>query len=39
MFRLVFINKNLIYKVELVTILKKYVDCFVWSYTQMLKLN
>jgi hypothetical protein len=35
--RLTFINQNLEadYKFELITLLKKYVDCFAWNYTEM----
>jgi hypothetical protein len=35
--RLTFINQNLEadYKFELITLLKKYVDCFAWNYTKM----
>jgi hypothetical protein len=34
---LTFINQNLEadYKVELITLLKEYVDCFAWNYTEM----
>ena len=32
-----FINQNLEadYKVELIALLKEYVDCFAWDYTEM----
>jgi len=32
-----FINQNLTtdYKVELIVLLKEYVDCFAWDYTEM----
>jgi hypothetical protein len=32
-----FINQNLeaSYKFELITLLKEYVDCFAWNYTEM----
>ena len=35
--RPMFINQNLEanYKVELITLLKEYVDCFAWNYTEM----
>jgi hypothetical protein len=36
-----FINHNLEanYKVELITLLKEYVDCFAWDYTEMPELS
>ena len=36
-----FINQNLEadYKVELIVLLKEYVDCFAWDYTEMLGLS
>ena len=41
MLRLMFINQNLEadYKVELIALLKEYVDCFAWDYTEMLGLS
>ena len=35
--RPMFINQNLEadYKVELIALLKEYVDCFAWDYTEM----
>ena len=32
-----FVNKNLdpLFKSELIKLLKEYVDCFAWSYTEM----
>jgi hypothetical protein len=35
--RLMFVNKNLgaNYKAKLMEILKEYVDCFAWSYSEM----
>jgi hypothetical protein len=39
--RPMFINQNLEadYKVELIALLKEYVDCFAWNYTEMLRLS
>jgi hypothetical protein len=39
--RTMFVNKNLEadYKAKLVEILKEYVDCFAWSYSEMLSLS
>jgi hypothetical protein len=39
--RLTFINQNLEadYKVELIALLKEYVDCFTWNYTEMPRLS
>ena len=36
-----FINQNLEadYKVELIALLKEYVDCFAWNYTEMPRLS
>jgi hypothetical protein len=36
-----FINQNLEadYKLELIALLKEYVDYFVWNYTEMLRLS
>ena len=36
-----FINQNLEadYKVELIALLKEYVDCFAWDYTEMHRLS
>ena len=36
-----YINKNLKadYKVKLIGLLKEYVDCFAWSYNEMLELS
>jgi hypothetical protein len=36
-----FVNKNLDadYKAKLMEILKEYVDCFAWSYSEMLGLS
>jgi hypothetical protein len=35
--RLTFVNKNLDadYKLKLIVLLKEYVDCFAWDYTEM----
>jgi hypothetical protein len=35
--RLMFVNQNLEagYKAKLIELLKEYVDCFAWSYTEM----
>jgi hypothetical protein len=35
--RLTFVNKNLnpVFKLELIKILKEYVDCFAWNYKDM----
>jgi hypothetical protein len=36
-----FVNKNLdpAFKLELIKILKEYVDCFAWTYNEMLGLS
>jgi hypothetical protein len=39
--RPIFVNKNLDanYKAKLIVILKEYIDCFTWSYSEMLGLS